>query len=392
MKKNILIIVSRLLEGGIDTVLVEFLRNLDRERYNITLAIGICMGELEVYRNDIPGDVKVVYLVDEDYLLKIKKQKRTGKVHALKKIYDELILSGIRRYIQQVKIKELSECNDIILDFDSTFYSFLKKITKPKICIFHFSFRRYYKGNHRKLKRLGRKLDIYDRVVTICDEMNTEAKRYFPHLKDKLCTIYNAFDLDTIYRKSLEDVKSDLIKENYIVAVQRLEESQKDATTLINAYKLLYDSNRISEKLLFLGDGRDKERLVDYVKSLGLSERILFLGKIKNPYPWMRNSKLFVLSSKFEGFGVVLIEAMSLGKVIVSTNCPTGPEEILDRGNAGTLVPVGNAEMMAEAIYKSLNDKEYIASIKENTKKQVEKFEIKRTMIKYYNLFDSLLS
>ena len=142
MKKNILIIVSRLLEGGIDTVLVEFLRNLDRERYNITLAIGICMGELEVYRNDIPRDVKVVYLVDEDYLLKIKKQKRTGKVHALKKIYDELILSGIRRYIQQVKIKELSECNDIILDFDSTFYSFLKKITKPKICIFHFSFNR----------------------------------------------------------------------------------------------------------------------------------------------------------------------------------------------------------------------------------------------------------
>lgn len=392
MKRNILIIVSRLLEGGIDTVLIEFLKNLDRERYNITLAIGICMGELEVYRNDIPGDVKVVYLVDNNCLVKIKKQKRAGKVNILKKIYDELFLSGIRRLLQNIRLKRLSEQNDIILDFDSTFYSFLRKINKPKICIFHFSFRRYHQGNHRKIKRLGRKLDVYDKVITICEEMNTEAKRYFPHLRNKLCTIYNAFDLDTICRKSLESVNSDLINDNYIVAVQRLEESQKDATTLIKAYKLLYDSNRISEKLFFLGDGRDRQRLVDYVKSLGLSDRILFLGKIKNPYPWMRNSRLFVLSSKFEGFGVVLIEAMTLGKIIVSTNCPTGPEEILDWGNAGALVPVGNSEMLAEAIYKSLNDKDYIAFVERNLKKQVEKFEIKKSMDKYYNLFDECMN
>ena len=97
-----------------------------------------------------------------------------------------------------------------------------------------------------------------------------------------------------------------------------------------------------------------KEDLMKQVHLLNLENDIVFLGLHKNPYPWIRASRLFVLSSKFEGLPTVLIEALSLEKTIISSNCPTGPKEILDNGKAGVLVPVMDEVAMAEAIHEQI--------------------------------------
>lgn len=391
MKKRLLVIVNRLLQGGIDTVLIEYLKQFDREKFIVTLAIGTCMEEQEMYIHDVPSDVSVHYLVKRHFLINYRKQRSVRKVSSFQKISDEVVLSPLRRLVQQRNLNKLLKENDVVIDFDSTFYSFLKCCRIPKIAFFHFSFRQYHNGNERKLKRLGRKMEIYDKVVTICEEMRKEGIEMYPALKDKFVTIYNAFDLDMIRSRANEPIDTKLSQSPYILAVQRLEESQKDLTTLIKAYHLLIREHSIQEKLYVIGDGKSRVSLMKLCKKLELENEVVFLGNKTNPYPWMKHCKVFVLSSKFEGFGIVLIEAMALNKPIVSTACPTGPSEILDYGKAGALVPEGDEKEMAKAILHILKDKEYQEEMLRNMREQIKKFDIHASAIRAENLIQSLL-
>ena len=99
-----------------------------------------------------------------------------------------------------------------------------------------------------------------------------------------------------------------------------------------------------------------------------------------------------MLSSKFEGFGIVLIEAMALNCPIVSSDCPTGPEEILSFGKAGALVPIGDEQAMATAIERTLSDTEYREELTSNMKEQIKKFDIQVSILEIQNLVSSLLS
>lgn len=390
MKKRLLIIVSRLLQGGIDTILIEYLKQFDREKFSIKLAVGICMEEQEAYIQYIPADVEVNYLVKTHFLIKHRKQKSIEKLPLLLKLYDEAILSPIRRIIQQRNLEKLINESDIVIDFDSQFYSFLGNCKIPKIAFFHFSFKQYHYGNHKKLKRLGKKLNIYDKIITICDEMKDEGMEMYPNLKHKFVTIYNAFNFETIKERASKPIDSPLVDSPYILAVQRLEETQKDLTTLIKAYKILTDNYDIKEKLYIIGEGKSRVELEVLCQSLDLAERVVFLGYKTNPYPWIRRSRLFALSSRFEGLPTVLIEAMSLEKAIVATNCPTGPMEILDNGNAGILVPMNDENSMAEAMFKMLTDTVYKEQMLEGVQRQLKKFDINNTIIVIENLILNL--
>ncbi len=391
MKKRLLIIVSRFLQGGIDTVLIEYLQKFDREKYAITLAIGTCMEEQEMYIHSVPSDIPVHYLVKRHFLIKHRKQRSIQKISPMMKTYDEMVLSPMRRFIQQHNLNRLIQESDVIIDFDSTFYSFLKNCPLPKISFFHFSFRQYHKGNRHKLERLGRKMKIYDKIVTICDAMKEEGIEMYPALKNKFVTIYNAFDVEHINIRAKEDVNSPLIQHPYLLAVQRLEESQKDLTTLIKAYKLLTDKYETPEVLYVIGEGKNQLSLQNLCTQLGLAKRVFFLGKTLNPYPWMLHCSAFILSSKFEGLPSVLIEAMALGKPIISSDCPTGPSEILNNGQAGALVPVGNEQAMAESIHRMLSDEAYRRFIQTNAKEQIRKFDIRTSIHQIEELISSLL-
>lgn len=115
-------------------------------------------------------------------------------------------------------------------------------------------------------------------------------------------------------------------------------------------------------KLILIGDGVDKELIEKEVENLGISRYVFMPGFKDNPYKYIRNSSVFVLSSKNEGFPTVLIEALACGVPVVSTDCISGPREILDNGKYGKLVPVGDAEKMAKAIIETLED-EYTSNI-----------------------------
>ncbi|WP_255640126.1 glycosyltransferase [Cupriavidus sp. EM10] len=112
----------------------------------------------------------------------------------------------------------------------------------------------------------------------------------------------------------------------------------------------------IEERLVLVGDGASRPRLEALAKSLGLGDRVIFAGFQSNPYAWIGQARLMAFSSKMEGLPNVLLEGLAVGQVVVSTDCPTGPREILDDGRAGLLVPVGDVEGLAEAIRSGLQD------------------------------------
>ncbi|MES9930000.1 MAG: glycosyltransferase [Candidatus Thiodiazotropha sp. 6PDIVS] len=129
---------------------------------------------------------------------------------------------------------------------------------------------------------------------------------------------------------------------------------RKDFTTLIRAFALLKD--RYDCRLMIIGEGRARERLEAEVKRLNLEDRVALPGFVDTPYPYMREAGLFVLSSLWEGLGAVLVEALAAGTPVASTNCPSGPEELLGDLPGEPLAEPGDEVSLAEAMARQLDN------------------------------------
>jgi glycosyltransferase involved in cell wall biosynthesis len=107
-------------------------------------------------------------------------------------------------------------------------------------------------------------------------------------------------------------------------------------------------------RLVVLGEGPERARLETLALELGISEDVAFCGFVPNPYAWMARARVVVMSSAWEGLPTVLIEALAVGTPVVSTDCPSGPREILDGGAFGSLVPVGDSAALGHAVSTAL--------------------------------------
>jgi glycosyltransferase involved in cell wall biosynthesis len=284
-------------------------------------------------------------------------------------------------------------------DWTISFYQFLPayltNIKSSKHIIWlHGSVEHFFGGITKLLKgSYGKKLDKYDYVVTIADEMKEQLENYYPLLaNEKIKRIYNPFDFEEIRNKAddlsnISEKERELLSNSYICTVTRLDEHQKDTTILIKAYKNLYDQNKITHKLYIIGDGPHKGQLEELVKSYSLEKNILFLGKKTNPYIWMKNADVFVLSSNFEGLPTVLMESMTVETFVISSNCKTGPKEILLNGDCGDLFEIGNVNELANKLEYALNDKAYMEDKIKLATKSLARFE----KIKILTELDSIL-
>ncbi|WP_275886922.1 glycosyltransferase [Thiohalospira halophila] len=138
-----------------------------------------------------------------------------------------------------------------------------------------------------------------------------------------------------------------------VVAMGRLTEA-KDFTTLIRAFALLRE--QLSARLVILGEGPLRGELEKEAENLGVSSNVYLPGFVDNPFPVITRADLFVLSSAWEGLPNGLIQAMACGTPVVSTDCPSGPDEILEGGRWGHLVPVGDETALAEAMVATLDE------------------------------------
>ncbi len=160
---------------------------------------------------------------------------------------------------------------------------------------------------------------------------------------------------------------------------------QKDFATLIRAFAELRRSR--PAKLIILGEGPERADLTALAHSLGVAESIDMPGYVANPLPYISNANVLVLSSAYEGFGLVLAEALACGTPVVSTNCDHGPAEILDGGRYSALVPVGDWSSMASAIEATL-DQPPARSI---LQARGDDYSIAACAARYLDLFEAML-
>jgi glycosyltransferase involved in cell wall biosynthesis len=194
-----------------------------------------------------------------------------------------------------------------------------------------------------------------DGIVGVSEGVSEHLRR-IPGVKpDRVQTIYNPSWTPEIESRSLEPVACGWLSASdspLILAAGRLD-VVKDYPSLLKAFAVL--RNRRHARLLILGEGSLEAELRSMVENLGISQDVLMPGFVENPFAYMARASVFVLSSLNEALPTVLIEAMACGTPVVSTDCPTGPAEILDRGRYGELVPVGDSEAMAAAMGRQLD-------------------------------------
>ncbi|MGO4327262.1 glycosyltransferase [Cupriavidus sp. 2TAF22] len=355
-KQRILFHLTHFLRGGIETSLVSLLASLDRERFELGLTLTYPTEALEThFRAMLPPDVKIHILAPERWLSHFRQMKKAGKLGPLGKIYEEVLLPPLRKPLVNRRFRSIARDYDLVIDYDMSLSRLTGRLPVPMIGYQHFSVAHLERENRRKLRKLRRQCrEHYDRIVVLNDSMLADARALIPEAAGKFVRLYNATDLDRI--RALGSAAFSPPARPYIVSVGRLEESQKDFTTLLRAYAALVRGTGLCERLVLVGEGASRARLETLARELGISERVTFAGFQANPYVWIRHARLMAFSSKMEGLPNVLLEAMALGQLVASTDCPVGPREILADGKAGLLTPVGDVHALAEAIRRGLED------------------------------------
>jgi glycosyltransferase involved in cell wall biosynthesis len=218
--------------------------------------------------------------------------------------------------------------------------------------------------------------------------MQHDLSKRFKNKGNKIIKIFNIHDLDNINKQKKEKFSDDDInifkQKPVIIACGRLTEA-KGFSYLIKAFGEV----KIEFKeavLLILGQGEKEEELKELSKELNIENSVKFLGFKDNPYKYLYNSDLFVLSSLWEGLPGALIEALACEVPVVSTDCKSGPKEILDNGKIGELVKVKDVDSLSNAMIKVLKDDKLQSKYIELGLKKVKEFDTNK-IIKEYEKF-----
>jgi glycosyltransferase involved in cell wall biosynthesis len=200
---------------------------------------------------------------------------------------------------------------------------------------------------------------IYKFFINLADDImvnSIEFKKSFEKKFNYRATcIYNPFNKLFIKNKLKNKKKIKFFKKSYlnIITVGRLTD-QKDHLTLLKSIKLLKPELKV--RVIIIGKGNTKKLLHSFIFENKLQGKVKLLGYTNNPFPYIQKSNIVILTSKFEGLPNILLEAQYLRKYIISTNCPTGPKEILLNGKAGDLIKVGDYTKLSLLI-NQYNDK-----------------------------------
>lgn len=229
-----------------------------------------------------------------------------------------------------------------------------------------------------------------DRVAVVARDMENEVASAAALPADRVVTLPNPV-LDAAFRAMANDPRahvhpwlSDKSAGPVILAVGRLYD-QKDFSTLIRAFAKVRAA-QTNARLIILGEGELREELTRLADELKIGEAVAMPGFAENPYAAMRRADLFVLSSVAEGLPGVLIQAMACGLPVVSTDCPTGPREILEDGRWGRLVPVGDVQALSSAILETIAD-----DLHPDVKARAALYDEDRAIDQHLNLFAALL-
>ena len=238
------------------------------------------------------------------------------------------------------------------------------------------------------------KVFFYKIIYGLADKIIVNSYEFKKEFNRKLglapACIYNPLNKKEIINLSKKKINLSFFKKNFlnIISVARLS-NQKDHLTLIKVVNEL--KNKINIRLLLVGSGNEFKFISNYIAEKKLSKIIKITRFKKNPFPYMAKSNLFVLSSKYEGSPNVLLEALTLKKFVISSNCPTGPKEILDNGKGGLLFKTGDKNDLRNKILFFYQNRSKCRKLILFGNKRLSRFNLNLNLNKYYQIIKNYI-
>ena len=374
--KKILFKSGSTMMGGLEKVQIEYINFLvEQEKYQVKIVIENDNGKDNALEKYINSDV--IYLKDYNYILEIKNLRENRKKSLWSRIKYNLAITKEKKYADNKFLQIYKEYKpDIVIDFDSSLTKIIDKLNSSKNLVWIHSSIKNWKKKKSKIDRFVDRISKYSKIICICKEMKEDLINLKNELKNKVDFLYNPIDFDRIKKLSNEDFSEEdkkLLKDKFLLSIARLDCVPKDFETLFKAYEIA-KKDGYDGKLYIIGDGPDKDK-VEKLKEANLyKEDILLLGRKENPYNWLKKADKLILSSRYEGFAIVLLEGLCLGKNVIASDCKTGPNEIL-ANNRGLLFKVGDYSTLAKYIISEKNKEELEFSLEEFERNRIfEKF------------------
>lgn len=349
--------------GGADLSLSRLINNLNDKKYNITF---ITFKNPSI-KNYLKKKIKI-HIIQKNrtilsifelrqFIIKDQNKDDFSKTIFISNQNFANVVSTIALFkINWIKLILIERNNPIELDFTN---SFKNKIIKFLI-----------KNTYR----------FSNCIISISKELGKDLEKL---CKIKVKTIYNAaYDKNLIKFSKRKKKKN---KYKIILNVARFEK-QKNQLMLLQSFNLIH--KKINAKLILVGYGNDEFSIRKYIQINKLNNKVLLVKKPKNVFHYYRIADLFVLTSIYEGFGNVLVEAGTFKIPIISTNCKSGPKEILNNGKYGDLVNIGDYKKLSKLIMKNLKNKNQNKISK--MFKSLKKFNIKKYINEYEKIFEKI--
>lgn len=361
-RRRIFFFRPTLSEGGADRVTVTLLRHLDRRLFDPTLVLVKRDGAL---MNEVPVDVPVI-----DLGVSRLRFSWMALASILRRERPDILLStssGGNLIASLAHTMVPDSHRRLILSERNTFSS-VRRERRPRWLPVVTVTRHLYKRASRIIAVSGGVAqDLLD-CLGLPEELVTAIPN--PVVDDELHALAK---LPVEHPWFHDDIP-------VLLAVGRLV-SQKDYPVLLRAFRVLRDKRVV--RLIILGEGELREELEEFARALKVEEDVNFPGFMKNPFPFMRNCTVYILCSRFEGLPGALIQAMACGAPSISTDCPSGPSEIIDSGSNGLLVPVGDVQALARSIELLLDDSDLRRSFSEAGRETSSAFRVS-SMIRMY--------
>ena len=331
---KIAILLPSLHGGGAERVMLNLAANFVQQGWQVDLVLVKAEGP---YLTQVPPEVNIINLGGKRLLLS---------------------LSNLIRYWRQVR-PDFLMCGENDVSIVALAIRNLVGVKTKLIITVHNNLSQETRNATKLKKRLTGYFARWlypsaDQIVSVSQGVAKDLAGIIGLPLERIQVIYNPVVTPVMLEQATEQVDHPWFAVDappVILGVGRLIE-QKDFPTLIQAFALVRKTHRA--KLMILGEGKERSNLEALVKELGLESEVMLPGFVDNPYAYMAQASLCVLSSGWEGFGNVLVEAMAVGTPVVSTNCESGPAEILDNGQYGKLVAVGDIPALAQAIVNTL--------------------------------------
>jgi len=401
-KQKVLFFISSIDGGGAERVMVDIIRHIDKMKIEPVLVL-LYSTENSPYREFLPGETRVIISRRKSDSLPEKVNQFIAFVKIVRRESPQAILSMLtHNNIMAILAGMLFKIRVLACE-----HSTLGEVIRTK--------------EGRKMLGVSTSILVKafyrfaDKVIAVSEGIKTNLTEEFKIRPEKIEVIYNPMDIDRINklrstRDSDTNIERHARKNGHPVSYGNgfplstcgndgVWESSEQTPVIIAMGRLTYIKGfdvlikafsrvvkEVDSRLIILGEGTEREALEGLTAEFGLTDRIFLPGFQKNPYQFLFNAGIFVLSSRYEGLPMAMLEAMACGVSVIASDCKSGPREILQDGKCGLLVPVGDEVALSEGILKLLKDRSLREKYSGLGKERAKDFHADKIVRKYEEL------